>query len=95
MKSIDPKYAMEVINGDPVLVKASTGEAIPRDEPLILFRARDRHASAMLRYYRDLCQQDVCTDFHMAGIDNRIAAFEAFAKDNPERMKQPGITRGL
>jgi hypothetical protein len=30
----------------------------------------------------------------MGGIDNRIAAFDYFARSNPQRMKQPGITKG-
>lgn len=95
MKLIDPKYAIEAREGELVIVKAATGEAVPDDEPLILFRARDRHALRMLQYYRTLCLVDGCTDFHMAGIDNRIGAFETFAAEHPERLKQPGITRGL
>lgn len=94
MKVIDPKYAIEIRNGDPVIVKAATGEAIPDDEPLILFRSRDRHARRMLHYYRDLCCQDACTEFHMRGITTRIEAFEKFAEEHPERMKQPGVTMG-
>ena len=35
-------------------------------------------AARMLRYYRDLCAQDGCTEFHMRGITNRIDAFEQF-----------------
>jgi hypothetical protein len=95
MKQIDPKYGIEIRDGEPVIVKATTGEAIPDDEPLILFRARDRHAARMLHYYRDLCCQDACTEFHMRGITNRINAFENFALEHGDRMKQPGVTRGL
>ncbi len=88
-RQIDPKYK---IDGDEI-VNAS-GVAIPLDEPLILFRGRDRNALQMLREYRRLCVIDNCNDFHLAGIDNRIAAFEKFTLEHPERMKQPGITRG-
>ena len=35
------------------------------------------------------------TDFHMEGIQNRIDAFKKFRREHPDRMKQPGITRGL
>jgi hypothetical protein len=91
MKAIDPKYS---IDGEHI-VKTATGERIPDDEPLILFRARDRHAARMLHYYRGLCRQDECTEFHMRGIKNRIDAFEQFAREHGERMKQPGITKGL
>ena len=51
MKLIDPKYGIIIENQTPVIVKAATKEPIPGDEPLILFRARDRHAVPMLRYY--------------------------------------------
>jgi hypothetical protein len=87
---------METQNAAPYIsiVKTSNGESIPDDEPLILFRARDRNALTMLHNYREICLADGCNEFQMAGIDNRIAAFEKFAMDHAERMKQPGITKG-
>ena len=91
MRQIDPKYH---IDGDKI-VKTSNGEEVPLDEPLMFFRARDRNVLQMLIYYRELCRHDHCTDYHMEGIANRIEAFQAFKKEHPERMKQPGITRGL
>ncbi len=95
MQPIDPKYGVDWLDGEVKIIKIATREPIPDDEPLILFRARDHHAIAMLRYYRNLCANDGCTDFHMKGIDNRLSAFEEFAVNHPERMKQPGITKGL
>jgi hypothetical protein len=77
------------------IVKTGNGVAIPDDEPLILFRARDRLALPLLRKYRDLCFDDRCNDFQLGQIDELIARFEAFANANPNTMKQPGITRGL
>lgn len=76
------------------IVKSSSGEPIPDEEPLILFRGRDRLAVEMLRHYRALAVADGCTQFHLDGIDNRIEQFDTFARAYPERMKQPGITRG-
>lgn len=101
MKAIDPKFHIEIDLTRPgdedqvSIVKTSNGEPIPDDEPLILFRARDRNALATLEFYRDLCRADGCNDFHDAGIQNRIEAFRQFRIDQPERIKQPGITRGL
>lgn len=99
MRAIDPRFYIEADpsgEGDEFrIVKTSNGEAIPEDEPLMLFRARDHNALPMLRAYRAICENDGCTGFQMAGIGNRIEAFEQFAADHPERMKQPGITRGL
>jgi hypothetical protein len=93
MKLIDPKYGIEVREGEPFLVKVTTGEPIPDDEPLILFRARDWHAVGMLIDYRARCEADCCTPEHMAGIANRLDAFRRFTEQHPARMKQPGISR--
>ena len=97
MKLIDPKYGMIVgPDGEPMIVKAATLEPIPDDEPLCLFRARDHNAlPGALQPYALKCEEDRCTDFHMDGIQNRVEAFHNFRKEHPERMKQPGITRGL
>ena len=96
VKLIDPKYGMIIgPDGEPMIVKAATLEPIPDDEPLILFRGRDHNAIEALRRYEDVCKAEGCTDFHMDGINNRMCAFLNFKVQHPERMKQPGITRGL
>lgn len=91
MRRIDRKFHIE----DERIVKTSNGEILPDDEPLILFRARDYLSLPMLREYRNLSVIDGCNDFHMKGIDAVITEFERFAAEHPERMKQPGVTRGL
>lgn len=90
MTTIDPKYSIDIRDGVPVIVNSLTGAAIPDDEPLILFRGRDRNALRMLQEYRRLCVEDRCTPEHIAGIDNRIEAFVMFRQEHPDRMKQPG-----
>jgi hypothetical protein len=91
MRMIDGKFH---VKGSKI-IKTSSGEVVPEDEPLMLFRARDHLALSLLVYYRRLSELDGCTDYHMAGVDARIAKFVQFANDHPERMKQPGITRGM
>jgi hypothetical protein len=96
LMQIDPKYGVAKTDaGELVIAKNKTGEPVPSDEPMCVFRGRDWHALEMLRYYRQLCEDDGCTPEHMAGIDNRIQAFLDFAATHLERMKQPGITRGM
>lgn len=90
MRAIDGKFA---IDGDEI-VKISNGDKIPHDEPVIVLRARDHISLYALRAYRAMCIVDKCNDYQMNGIDEVIAKFEEFKKKNPERMKQPGITRG-
>jgi hypothetical protein len=77
------------------IVKTGNNVVIPLDEPLILFRARDRLAVPMLAAYLSICIDDGCNDFQQNQINELIASFKKFAADNPQTMKQPGVTRGL
>lgn len=67
------------------LVNRSTGVRIPDDEPVFILRAKDRNAIATLWDYLRHCRN---AD-HCAVIKSRIQDFHAFAKANPERMKEP------
>ena len=77
------------------LVKISNGEAIPDDEPVHIFRARDLYAVSALRYYLELSRKWGCNDYHEDAVMAQIKRFEEWAKEHPDKMKQPGITRGL
>jgi hypothetical protein len=106
-KRIDEKHHMQVdipeeilkpeAIGDPPiaisLVKTGNGVPVPNDEPVILFRGRDKLAVPMLERYRELCVEDGCNDFQLASMDTMINAFKEFARTS-STMKQPGITRG-
>lgn len=102
-RPLDPKYHIQcrfdltefTHAASMEIVKTSNGEAIPHDEPVILFRARDMHALPALEYYRDTCQAYGCNQYQLDGIDNRIQAFRLYGETNPDKMKQPGVTRGL
>jgi len=86
---IDGKFHVEGSQ----IIKTTSGEVVPEDEPLLLFRGRDRLALPTLEHYRKMCADDGCNDFQLGILDARIAAFREYAAD-PRRMKQPGITRG-
>lgn len=75
--------------------KTSNNTDIPDDEPVMIFRARDRLAIPLLLQYLDLCKKDNCVVEHKDGIVNMIRLFENYKKTHAENMKQPGITRGL
>lgn len=95
IRKIDLKHG---ITDDHRIVKIKDDEIIapvPDNEPLILFRARDRLAVPLLEHYRQLCVADGCNDFQLGQINELIAKFQQFSADNPQTMKQPGITRGL
>lgn len=72
-------------------VNRVSGEAIPDDEPVILFRARDHHALDVLLFYQGLASDP----HHIAAIQDRINEFQAYQDEFPERMKEPGITRHI
>ena len=85
--SEDRKFKFE--NGR--FVNRVSGEPIPDDEPVIIFRARDRHSLALLRHY-----QLLATDpHHQRAIQDRIDEFTAYQRAHPERLKEPGITRHI
>lgn len=90
MRVIDPKFHIE---GEKI-IKTPNGEVLPEDEPLFLLRGRDNLALDALLEYRQTCIEAGCTEYQIEGINNRIHAFEKFAIEHSERMKQPGITRG-
>jgi hypothetical protein len=80
----DRKYKFE--NGE--FVNRLSGEPIPKDEPTIILRARDVHATSVLRTYLYTVEDPK----HRQAVQDRIDEFEQFAMDHPERMKEPGIT---
>lgn len=98
-KGIDEKHNIEAYvdaNGfvQINIVKKTNGQVIPHNEPTILFRGRDKLALPMLKHYRRLCQNDGATEYQLESIDKMILAFQQFEQNNPQVMKQPGITMG-
>ncbi|MEM9282093.1 MAG: hypothetical protein AAGA96_09720 [Verrucomicrobiota bacterium] len=81
----EPKYK---IVGDQIVNRAS-GEAIPEDEPLMIFRARDVHAAGMIREYAGKVRDAE----HRSVVLERAADFEQFAADHSDRMKEPDTVR--
>lgn len=83
----DRKFKFE----DGRFVNRVSGEAIPDDEPVIIFRARDRNALKVLGYYQEICEDA----HHKQAIQDRIDEFENYWVNNPDRMKEPGITHHI
>ena len=82
----EPKYDATI---DGLIVNRVSGEVIPADEPIMIFRARDKNAALMISYYKKLC-----ADLnHRAIVNERLHDFVDFAHDNPERMKEPDTER--
>ncbi len=77
----EPKYFFE--NGH--VFNRASGEMIPDDEPIMIFRARDIHALPMLNFYLSLLNDEN----HKKAVKRRISHFEYFAHNASERMKEP------
>jgi len=92
MRKLDGKFHLE---GEKI-IKTSNGEELDLErEPVILIRARDRLALPLLRIYRELSLVDNCTQYHLQGISKCLSDFATFRVNNPDKIKQPGITKGL
>lgn len=77
----EPKY--DAVDGK--LVNRATGVAIPDDEYVFVLRAKDVYARQVLALYADI----VPSSEHRAAIMARHEQFVQFAKQHPERMKEP------
>lgn len=103
-RKIDSKYEIQAIGCDShsseigggdleiKIVNVYNGNEIPEDEPTFIFRAKDRLAIEVLRFYKVKCELDGCTSEQLEGITNELHKFISFRNNNPDKMKQPGIT---
>ena len=77
----EPKYDSD---GKHIFNRQSL-EIIPDDEPVMIFRARDKNAAPMIAFYAKLCRDEQ----HRAIVKERLHHFVDFIHDHPERMKEP------
>ncbi len=72
------------------LVNRHTGEAIPHDEPVFVFRARDKFAAEVIDYYLGILAVNPDVPLaHGDAVLRRLKDFQRFAEAHPERMKVP------
>ena len=85
---------------DYVIVEAdlenrASGEAIPEDEPVFVFRARDALALSALVAYHKSCIEESVDAVHSDVVLCRIAHFTEFAVEHPERLKNPDTDKSV
>ncbi len=86
MSKNDPKY--DFFRN--MVKNVASGEYIPEDEPVMVFRARDNFALSVLRHYHSiLVQSGQIDDSHLAAVEAQIGRFYNFRYDHPDRMKVP------
>ena len=81
LPSQEPKYGIH----DGRIVNRASGEAIPDDEPIFIFRAKDRLAVRILTAYFSAIEDAE----HARTVAARLEDFKRFAKEHPGRMKDP------
>jgi hypothetical protein len=99
----EPKYGIDGRTAR--IINRATGQPIPDDEPVIIFRAKDDMALEALTAYRNALEarcDDLAPDHSEAGIqmgealaaaltsvDERLAAFRAFREQHQDRLRYP------
>lgn len=81
-KKQEPKYKITTRGK---LANRDSGQVIPDDEPVMIFRARDKNAAPMIAYYAKLCADE----HHKKVVKKRLHDFVDFIHAHPERMKEP------
>ena len=81
-RSQEPKYGVDNIGN---IYKRYTDLVIPSDEPIFIFRAKDKNAEAALAFYRTLCSDKD----HRTITGHRISDFNDFKLANQRLMKEP------
>jgi hypothetical protein len=82
----EPKYT---VNLQGRLVNRASGTPIPDDEPVFIQRAQDSVARRVVGYYWEVASSESLSEAHINAVERRQAAFDNFAIDHPERMKEP------
>jgi hypothetical protein len=76
----EPKYKIE--NGK--IVNRQSGDIIPDDEPIIIFRARDLFSEYALSGYLKYIEGE-----HYKAVKTRYIQFRNWQEAHPERVKKP------
>ena len=73
----------DIVNNQ--IVNRSTGVPIPDDEPIMIFRAKDRKTIGMLIAYQAMCEDEN----HKAVVQGRMEDFIEWQSKNQDIVKEP------
>ncbi len=79
----DGKYK---INGS--LTKLD-GTPLPEDEPIMIFRAKDKFLPDLLRKYQEMGKAAGSPEAWASGVQERIDQIETWQKENPDKVHVP------
>lgn len=66
---------------------------IPEDEPVMLFRGRDRILPEVIRDYAARCQEAGSPEYHVQLTLSAAARIEQWQTEHPDRVKTPDSAR--
>ena len=66
---------------------------IPDDEPVIVFRARDRLLPALLTHYQRMCRVAGSPERHLQLISESLLNVHSWQRANPTRVRTPDSER--
>jgi hypothetical protein len=83
MRQIDGKYQT---TGE---LQKLDGTPIPADEPLILFRGKDKLLPTLLREYIRLCEQADSPERQIQLVEKLVGEIEVWQASHPDKVKVP------
>lgn len=83
MRQIDSKYK---VDGN---ITKLDGTPIPDDEPIILFRAKDKLTPQLLEAYKKMCLDSGCLPQQIETLSPLIERFKSWQAANPGKVKLP------
>lgn len=86
----EPKYEIEIIDSyedipTARIINRRTRQPIPDDEPILILRAQDCYAAAVLSDYANRLPAGM----HKEAVSCRAIQFSNWADEHPDRMKEP------
>lgn len=78
----EPKYD---VNEDGQIINRATGDPIPDDEPIMIFRAKDSRSIDAIAAYVTACSDPV----HKVAIGDRLQDFLRYQANNPALVHEP------
>lgn len=81
--NIEQKYAVDTETGS--IINRQSGEPIPEDEPLMLFRGKDIRVPSMLVAYMAECLDPM----HREAVARRMVEILRWQRTHPTRTKEP------
>jgi hypothetical protein len=82
------------VDSEGFLVKTSNGQRVPEDEPVFILRGRDTLSLVAIESYIGEMEEMGCDRDRINDVRTVAKDFLNFTVLHPERMKQPGITKG-